>query len=62
MARALGAVLVISVAAAIDYLAFAKGIFNASEAVAVGSITSMLGAVWWKSKSVNNPPNPGAPS
>ena len=44
--------LIASVSAAICYLAFAKAIFNASEAVAVGSICTLLASVWtareWK--------------
>lgn len=50
MARLCALIIVSSVAIAIDYLAFVHHIFNGSEAIAVGSITSMCGAVWFRSK------------
>lgn len=52
MARLCAFIIVSSVAVAIDYLAFVHHVFNASEAVAVGSITTMCGAVWFKAKDV----------
>lgn len=48
MTRLCAFLLVLAVSFTIIYLAVAKGTFNTPEAVAVGSITTMLAAVWWK--------------
>lgn len=50
MARLCAFIITSSTALAIDYLAFVYHIFNTAEAVAIGSITTMCAAVWWKSK------------
>lgn len=48
MTRLCAFLLVLAVSFAIIYLAVVKGAFSTPEAVAVGSITTMLAAVWWK--------------
>jgi hypothetical protein len=53
MARLCAFIIVLSVAIAIDWLAFVCHVFNGSEALAVGSITTMCGAVWFRSKYVH---------
>jgi len=52
MARLCAFIITSSTALAIDYLAFVHQIFNGAEALAIGSITTMCAAVWFKSKDV----------
>lgn len=56
MARLLYAALVFSFCAAMDWLAFAKGVFNGYEATALATLAGGLSAAWVTGKIKRSPP------